>query len=114
MLAGLDARQTAAAALRVSEVGVMVQGDVDHADDVTRTRLGAGAACFAGASVQSHVRRLVAVVAGRSRSHAASPDWTLAADKGVHDGCPEHCDGHCGGCTALFGEKRRPPDTSAM
>jgi hypothetical protein len=63
MLACLDARQTAAAALRVPEMGVMVEGKVDHADNVTRTRLGAGAACFASMSVQAHVWRLVALVA---------------------------------------------------
>ena len=65
----------------------MMEGDVDHADDVTRTRLDAGAAGFAGAPLKSHVRRLV-VVAGRSRSHTVSSMWSSAADDGVHDGTP--------------------------
>ena len=96
---------------RVSEVGVMVQGDVDHADDVSRTRLDAGAAGFAGASVQSHVGRLVVVV-GRSRSHQP-PQTGRQPPMRARTMWPRARRRSLGGRTALFGEKRRPPDTSA-
>lgn len=95
---------------------VIVEGKVDHADDVTRARLGAGAACFASTSVQAHVWRLVALAALRRDDLGitqSSFERSSAADEGVPGGGRVY-DDHRGGRKALFGEKRRPPDTSAM
>jgi hypothetical protein len=91
----------------------MVQGQVDHADDFPGTRLGAGAARQASPAVEAYVRCLIAVTA-RFGPHEGSATASPIAAWGVADDGPEHDDDLGGDCEARFGEKRRPPDTSAM